>query len=103
MTFIIWKLFSKFRKDINLNTINNVYTGEYINTNTSDNVLYDSIFPIKYLKNIDYNNYCISSFKKNNLNILDINNSQEFTQNNYDENISNLTNIQSSSELVTGL
>ena len=96
--------FPNYDKDINLNTFNNVYTGEYINTNTSDNVLYDSIFPTKYLKNIDYNDYCISSFKENNLNIQDIHNSQDFTQNNYDENnISNLTNIQTSSELVTGL
>ena len=99
---------SNYSNDINLNTFNNVSTGEYINSNTSNNVLYDSILPTKYLKNIDYNNYSISSLNENNLNILDINNLQEFTPNNYDDNnnnydFSNLTNIQTSSELVTGL
>ena len=97
-----------YGNDINLSTFNNVSTGEYINTNTSNNVLYDSILSTKYLKNIDYNNYSISSLNENNLNTLDINNSQEFTPNNYDDNnnnydFSNLTNIQTSSELVTGL
>ena len=92
---------------------NNYFTEKFINSNTSNNVVYDSILPTKYLKDINenQNDYQISSFNGNEINNLENYKTEKYTINSYDNyrpnrnkyDLSNIVNIHTSSELETRL